>query len=267
MPILIGPGGIGKSTALSTLLPEAHRDRWFSDSFNFRAEDKVQIEALVGPVIIEVAEMRGALASDIGAMKALISRQFDRGRMAYGRKVDVYPRRGVLVGTSDKLNALPNDENSRRFVPIAMGQPVASLPALLASLVESRDQLWAEAKRKYEKRTGDYFKDVWNDQLTVAQQKMIDAHRDSNELTDDMVSHLSPCPGGAQLTTLMHNAGCEDRQRRDFIKSLGQFNWVTKRMSMGGQRGRYWVSPSGWEAAPYDERLFPQANADFETIT
>ena len=58
-PMLIGRGGIGKSTSLRMLLPAFAND-WFSDALNLAGDSKQRAEALLGRVIVEAAELAGA---------------------------------------------------------------------------------------------------------------------------------------------------------------------------------------------------------------
>ena len=147
MAVLIGRGGIGKSTCLRFLLPK-DRDDWFSDALNLSADSKTRAESLLGRVVAEVSEMQGATRADMDSLKAFLSRQDDGSiRLAYRKDPELMLRRCVLVGTADKPTPLPNDPNLRRFVPIYLDD---GNPAVLREyLDEHRQQLWAEALAVY----------------------------------------------------------------------------------------------------------------------
>ena len=66
MPVLIGPQGIGKSTAFRLLLPPESRADWFSDGLNMYAPTKERAEALLGRIIVEVLGDDGDGPSDLG---------------------------------------------------------------------------------------------------------------------------------------------------------------------------------------------------------
>ena len=54
MVVLVGPQGIGKSTAWAWLLPpEPQRSLWFSDGLSFHDDQKAKAEALQGMVLVE----------------------------------------------------------------------------------------------------------------------------------------------------------------------------------------------------------------------
>ncbi len=125
MPVLIGKGGLGKSTAARFLLP-ADRGEWFSDGLYLAADSKVRAEALQGRVVVEAAEMQGSTRADLESLKAFLSRTDDGAvRLAYRKDPELLLRRCVIVGTADRNEPLPNDQNLRRFVPIYLdaGKP------------------------------------------------------------------------------------------------------------------------------------------------
>ena len=151
MPILIGKGGIGKSTALRYALPSFLREM-FTDGLNLAANPKERVEALQGRAIVEAAEMQGARRADLESLKAFLSRTDDGStRLSYRRNPEPMPRRCVLIGTADRPDPLPDDSNLRRFVPITLtgGDP----SRVIEYLDLNRTQLWAEALAMY--RNGD----------------------------------------------------------------------------------------------------------------
>ena len=118
MPVLIGKGGIGKSTCARFMLPK-DRGEWFSDGLHLASDSKTRAEALQGRVVVEAAEMAGSTRADLESLKVFISQQDDGAvRLSYRRDPETLLRRCVMVGTTDRSEPLPNDHNLRRFVPI-----------------------------------------------------------------------------------------------------------------------------------------------------
>ena len=102
MPILIGRGGIGKSTALRYIFPPELREL-FTDGLHLAAQPKERVEAMQGKAVVEAAEMQGARRADLESLKAFLSRTDDGSvRLAYRRDPEPMPRRSIIVGTADR---------------------------------------------------------------------------------------------------------------------------------------------------------------------
>jgi hypothetical protein len=136
MIVLESDQGTNKSSALALM---AVRDDWFTDDLPLSVEGKQVIEQLRGRWIIEAAELSGMRRTDIEHLKAFLSRQIDRGRMAYGRLVTEAPRQCVIFGTTNNEEYLRDTTGNRRFWPVR----VKAFD--LEALARDRDQLWAEA--------------------------------------------------------------------------------------------------------------------------
>ena len=145
MVVLVGPQGIGKSTAWAWLLPgEPQRALWFSDGLSFHDDQKAKAEALQGMVLVEASEMTGSTKAEVETIKKFLSRTNDNIRLTYRRDPSPLLRRCMIVGTTNDPRCLPNDPSgNRRFLPVPCdeGDPAATR----AYLDEHRAQLWAEA--------------------------------------------------------------------------------------------------------------------------
>ncbi|MBR3077764.1 MAG: hypothetical protein IKH07_07555 [Oscillospiraceae bacterium] len=137
--VLSGPQGIGKSSLLARLGME-----WFSDSLSVSdMNDKTAAEQLQGHWIIEIGEMAGMKKAELEKVKAFLTRQDDKYRASYGRRVTSHLRQCVFFGTTNEDGYLRDVSGNRRFwtVPVT-GQgehrPWDLSPELLR-------QIWAEA--------------------------------------------------------------------------------------------------------------------------
>ena len=120
MPILVGPGGIGKTTFIRELVPPGIPGLYGS-GLDLSGNAQAKVESLQGKVLVEVAEMAGSTKADVAKTKDFISRVDDGSvRLAYRRDPEDTPRRCVIVGTADRDRFLPHDKNPRRFVPITL---------------------------------------------------------------------------------------------------------------------------------------------------
>lgn len=144
--VLNGAQGIGKSTLISKLGGE-----WYSDSLSLTdMNDKTAAEKVQGYWIMEIGELAGMKKADIDRVKAFISRQDDKYRAAFGRRVTPHPRQCIFFGTTNSQNGFLRDvTGNRRFwtvrVPGSRGRKPWELTAV------DIEQVWAEAIVLYER--------------------------------------------------------------------------------------------------------------------
>ena len=184
MVVLVGPQGIGKSTAWAWLLPaEPARSLWFSDSLSFHDDSKTKAEALQGMVLVEASEMTGSTKSEVETIKKFLSKTNDNIRLTYRRDPSPLLRRCMIVGTTNDPRCLPNDPSgNRRFLPVPCteGDPAYTR----AYLDEHRDQLWAEALHRV--RTN-HETAYLPDSLKAAQAELTEQYRAVDEVAEDLI--------------------------------------------------------------------------------
>jgi len=136
MPILEGPQGLNKSTAVKAL----YGAEFFSDNLSDIGTKDAMME-MQGVWGLEVAEMHRFSAAETNAVKKFLSRDVDRFRPPYGRSVIDAPRRVVMTGTINPEGNpyLRDPTGARRFWPVTCGR------IDIDALAHDRDQLWAEA--------------------------------------------------------------------------------------------------------------------------
>jgi len=136
--IFEGPQGIKKSTALKTLA-----GRWFTDELaDLGSKDSALQTRAVW--VIELSELDTLSRSDVGRIKAFMSRTTDRFRPPYGKRLIESPRQCVFAGTVNHSTYLRDDTGARRFWPVACGR------IDIDALARDRDQLWAETKVRFD---------------------------------------------------------------------------------------------------------------------
>jgi predicted P-loop ATPase len=136
MLVLEGPQGSDKSSALRVL---AVRPEWFTDDLTLNAKAQEFIEQTLGKWIVEAGELKGMRKGEVEVLKATLSRQRDRARMAYGRLPLERLRQFVMFGTTNADKYLKDSTGNRRFWPVKTGA------VNLDALRRDREQLWAEA--------------------------------------------------------------------------------------------------------------------------
>ena len=138
--ILEGPQGARKSTALEALASQS----WFTDQLSDLGQGKDAAQDLIGKWIIEIAELDAIRRADTSRIKAFFTRRTDHYRAPYGRYTHDYPRQCVFAGTVNHTTYLSDGTGNRRFWPVKVGQ------IDIGALRCDRDQLWAEARARYE---------------------------------------------------------------------------------------------------------------------
>jgi predicted P-loop ATPase len=129
MAVFFGPQGTGKSTIAtiiadmgkSSLSELARRStEWFSDEVLLGDASKELVLSLAGKCLVEIGEMGQRNSANVDHVKAMLSRQVDRGRTAYARSVSNRPRRNIFLGTVNGDEPLQDPTGNRRFLPVAM---------------------------------------------------------------------------------------------------------------------------------------------------
>ena len=137
--VLNGPQGIGKSTLIALLGGE-----WYSDSLSISdMNDKTAAEKLQGFWIMEIGELAGMRKADIDKVKAFISRQDDKYRASFGRRVTPHPRQCIFFGTTNSEKGYLRDiTGNRRFWTVKVPGGSEKHPWELKP--EDVQQIWAE---------------------------------------------------------------------------------------------------------------------------
>ena len=143
VPILEGIQGKRKSTFIRIL----GRD-WFSELSGDFSNVAAMVEQIQGSWIVEIPELQGFSRADTNVLKAWISRQFDKARLAYDRRARVFPRQCVFVGSTNDEEYLRDHTGGRRFWPISCGL-LEDEPIDTERLESEVDMIWAEAVHLY----------------------------------------------------------------------------------------------------------------------
>ena len=144
MLTLRGRQGLGKSAIIAKL-----GGKWFSDTFS-TMQGKEAYEQVMGVWIMEVGELAGMRKAEAETIKLYISKQTDRFRPAYGRRLQEFPRQCIFIGTTNETQFLRDTTGNRRFWVV----DTPNVPArnMWDELTPEKVRLiWAEAVELYRK--------------------------------------------------------------------------------------------------------------------
>ena len=134
--IWIGKQGEKKTSTVAALVPS-------SDHFveiNLAHRDENLARSLRGKLVGELGELRGLAGREAEDIKAWISRRYEEWVPKYKEFATKFPRRLVLIGTTNADEFLGDPTGNRRWLPIRVGT------ADIEAIVRDREQLWAEAR-------------------------------------------------------------------------------------------------------------------------
>lgn len=146
MPILEGPQGIRKSTAVRVLMPSPS---WFGE-FHMRGgsglSSKELVENLRGRMFLEFPELAAFMQEKVLTenLKALFSTLTDSTRLSYRRNEEDFPRQCIFWGTTNNRAYFRDETGNRRFWPIVCKRLIDT-----DGLRRDRDMIWAEVHQEY----------------------------------------------------------------------------------------------------------------------
>ena len=133
---------------------------------------------LEGAWICEIAELLALTKTkEVEAVKAYITKQSDRYRKPFERRVNEYKRQCVFIGTTNKAQFLTDKTGNRRFYPLNVNQSGYDLFSHEEEIRADILQCWAEARVKLER----------GEMLPYANRNLVDVIRkmQENAVEDD----------------------------------------------------------------------------------
>lgn len=140
VPILVGEQGLGKSTAISALVPSVD----FFTEVSFAEKDDDLSRKMRGKLIAEIGELRGLHTKELEAIKAFITRTHEQWIPKYREFTTLFPRRLVFVGSTNADQFLADATGNRRFLPVRVSRVAVDKVKAVAPLC------WAEARRLFQ---------------------------------------------------------------------------------------------------------------------
>ncbi len=238
--VLEGKQGKFKSTAL-----EALASPWFADS-KLAIGDKDGMQGLAGVWIYELGELASFGKADVETIKAFMSSRIDHYRPSYGKySVDV-PRQTAFAGTTNAGQYLQDETGGRRFNPLKTGE------IDVAAIRKDRDQLWAEALRRYEggspwwlsealtapEQAARFVPDVWQDR--IATYLRIRTSTTVGDILEDLIYREVDKNGDAKNTL----GRWGQREQNRVARCLSQLGWCRRRVRTGETLAWHYEPPT-----------------------
>ncbi len=227
--VLFGNQGYGKSTFWRVLA-----GNWFDDTVN--GFDQNEVQKLHHFWIEELGEIdKIQNKNDVSIVKAFLSRQTDAFRPVFERTTSKFPRKFIIVGSTNKQEILLDPTGDRRFWIIPITQTIDNDLARA-----ERDQLWAAAVALY-KAGEDCFLPTELEAVREQENQQFRADDPWQEAIADYCKDKQDLRTGEILTDLLQ-IPLERQDRRaqmrvaDILRSLG---WTKKHI----RNGKIWEKP------------------------
>mgnify|MGYP000743034225 CR=1 FL=1 len=150
IPIMKGPQGYRKSTAIAAMVP----DQELFCEIDFDEKDDDLARKMRGVLVAEIPELRGLRTRAIEAIKAFVARTHEKWIPKYKEFSTTFPRRCVFIATTNDDEFLADSTGNRRWLPFEVKRFTD-----VGAIVRDRAQLWAEARERF-KEDGLLWKDA-----------------------------------------------------------------------------------------------------------
>jgi hypothetical protein len=238
--VLMGSQGARKSSFW-----EALGGPFFSDALG-DISSKDDLMVLHRSWIMEWAEIDHIMGrKQAGQVKAFLSQGTDLFRVPYGKATEAFPRRGIIVGSTNRSTGFLVDETgNRRFWVIPTTKTEAD-PIDTPTLMAERDAIWSAAVHEYRKGERNYLP---ADLATIVSQEN-EAYQIDSPWLPAVQEWLYKLVMGEAITTerILSQAVAKPIERQtkadqmavaDILRGLG---YERKRVMIGSQRQWRWT--------------------------
>lgn len=225
-----GDQGTYKSTALSII-----GGPWYAD-VSESIESKDFALTFPGKLLVEISELQAFSKSSVNLLKKTLSTLVDRFRPPYAKAAQDFPRRCILVGTTNDIEYLRDVTGNRRFWPVKTGKINLDL------IRKDRDQLFAEGVFEFKKGT------PWWDMPEIETQFEQEARRESDPWEEPLASWIvgrRDCSAAHALKSCFFIDPAQQKQgdKLRVSRILQRFGWKPVRGSDPKTRERLWRRP------------------------
>ena len=220
MPVFEGGQGNGKTSALRIIGGD-----YFAEVHDSIMSKDFQI-SLAGKMLCEISELGAFKTADIERIKAIITTTHDRYRAPYAASSTDHPRQGVFSGTTNRDDWNTDETGARRF------WPVLCTTIDLQWLKDNREQLFAEAKHRYQ-----HGESWWDVPPTEAER--LRAMRQSADPWEDAIHAHLRNHSTVQIPSLMRDVLEMELHQMD-VRALQRVGRILKRA--GYRKEQRWIA-------------------------
>ena len=238
--VLMGAQGCGKSTFWRNL-----GGGFFSDALR-DISSKDDLMVLHSSWVMEWAELDHITGRrQAGQVKQFLSQQTDKFRVPYGKATEDFPRRCIIVGSTNRDSFLVDDTGNRRFWVI----PVTVEPHIpVDGLLLERDAIWSAAVAAYRRGDQNFLPKEFEKQVETENENYLASNPWQLAIERYLTNRrsVSPLTSEEILTNAIEkplerqNKG-DQMQVASILKSLG---WVKYRDCQNGKRQYAWRLPN-----------------------
>jgi hypothetical protein len=237
--VLMGDQGARKSSFWSAL-----GNKFFSDALG-DISTKDDLMVLHRSWIMEWAELDHIMGrKHAGQIKSFLSQSTDLFRVPYGKATEAFPRRGIIVGSTNRQTGfLVDDTGNRRFWVIPTTRTEAQ-PIDTPRLVAERDSIWSAAVHAYRAGQANYLPPELAQQVTSENE----GYQVDNPWLPAVAQWIDQRMPGEHITTerilveaiekpIERQTRADQMAIADLLRSLG---YERHRTMVGGQRAWRW---------------------------
>jgi hypothetical protein len=237
--VLMGDQGARKSSFWSAL-----GGPFFSDALG-DISTKDDLMVLHRSWLMEWAELDHIMGrKHAGQIKSFLSQSTDLFRVPYGKATEAFPRRGIIVGSTNRQTGfLVDDTGNRRFWVIPTTRTEAE-PIDTPTLMAERDAIWSAAVHAYRAGEANYLPHELAQQVTHENE----GYQVENPWLPAVKQWLSQRIYGEQITTerilveaiqkpIERQTRADQMAVADLLRSIG---YERRRSMIDGQRAWRW---------------------------
>lgn len=246
VPVLIGPGGTGKSYFVQQLA--AALDFPQPPAVVFTELIRMTMTAAQSP-IAELAEMSGMGKRDQDEVKLWTTDTSDTYRGPWDKRASAHPRRFVLIGTANKHETNRDETGNRRLMPVHVAHPIDP------NWVIEAKQVFAEAKERFVDKEGEYERLIRRAAALVKDYNDADMRNGIGTPADDLDELMPPI-----LCALLRGSGDGKVRSADIRTKL---DMTPQGRNAHARAYARWMITRGWVAGRSTATRFYTAPQEF----